>query len=100
MSAPPQKFGALEARALRWTCPKNGSLRIVEPASNINARTGEDITIRERQNFIREVVGFEVSIFFDETIPYGMPGKLLDVTRIDSLGWEPRISLHEGLRRI
>jgi len=46
------------------------------------------------------VVGFEVSIFFDETIPYGMPGKLLDVTRIDSLGWEPRISLHEGLRRI
>ncbi|MCL6557369.1 MAG: GDP-L-fucose synthase [Firmicutes bacterium] len=63
----------------------------------INIGTGEDISIRELAELIRDIVGFGGEIVFDPTKPDGMPRKLLDVTRITELGWKPRISLREGI---
>jgi GDP-L-fucose synthase len=63
----------------------------------INVGCGQDVTIAELAELVREVVGYEGDIVFDRTKPDGTPRKLLDTTRINSLGWAPRISLSEGL---
>lgn len=63
----------------------------------INVGTGEDISIAEVAALVGETVGYEGSIDFDVTKPDGTPRKLLDVRRINSLGWKSRISLREGL---
>ena len=78
--------------------PKDQYARTVEPTTHINAGTGQDITIRELAELVREVVGFPGSIVFDHTKPDGMPRKLLDITRISSLGWQPSLSLRDGLK--
>lgn len=68
-----------------------------DDATPINVGTGEDITIRELAELVREVVGFKGRIVFDPSKPDGVPRKLLDVSRIQALGWRPRISLREGI---
>ena len=65
----------------------------------INIGTGEEISIRDLAERVRRVVGFEGRISWDPTKPDGMPRKLLDVHRILSLGWSPKVSLSEGLER-
>jgi GDP-L-fucose synthase len=65
----------------------------------INIGTGEDLTIMEHANLVKEIVGFKGEIVCDTSKPDGMPKKLLDVSRIKSLGWQPKISLEEGIRR-
>ena len=84
---------------LTMELPKADYLTAVEPSSHINAGTGDDITIRELADLIGEVVGFQGSINYDHTKPDGMPRKLLDVTRIRGLGWQPHVSLRDGLQR-
>jgi GDP-L-fucose synthase len=64
---------------------------------HVNVGCGEDVSIRELAEVICEVVGFDGDLAFDTTKPDGMPRKLLDVTRLRELGWEPRISLEEGI---
>ena len=63
----------------------------------LNVGTGEDITIAECASLVGEIVGYEGSIMFDTTRPDGTPQKLLDVSKIKSLGWVPRIPLRQGL---
>jgi len=63
----------------------------------INVGVGEDVSIRELAELIRDVVGYEGEIVFDTTKPDGTPRKLLDVSRLHALGWRARISLREGL---
>jgi len=63
----------------------------------INVGTGEDISIRELAEMMRDVTGFKGIIKFDTSKPDGTPRKLLDVTRIRSLGWKPKTSLEGGL---
>jgi GDP-L-fucose synthase len=63
----------------------------------INIGSGEDLTIRELSELIAEVVGFKNRLWFDRSKPDGTPRKLLDIGRLRSLGWAPRISLREGL---
>jgi GDP-L-fucose synthase len=63
----------------------------------VNVGTGEDISIRELAELIREIVGFTGQIHFDAAKPDGTPRKLLDVSRLRSLGWRARISLREGI---
>ena len=63
----------------------------------INVGTGVDLSIRELAEMVREVVGFEGEIVWDSSKPDGTPRKLLDVSRIKALGWEPRIGLREGI---
>ena len=64
----------------------------------INIGTGEDITIRELASLISEVVGYEGEIRWDTSKPEGTPQKLLDVSRLHSMGWKPKTSLKDGLR--
>jgi GDP-L-fucose synthase len=66
--------------------------------SHINVGTGEDCRIRELAETIACVTGFTGRLTFDTTKPDGMPRKLLDISLIRSLGWEPRIPLEAGLK--
>jgi GDP-L-fucose synthase len=63
----------------------------------INIGTGKDITIKELAELVKEVVGFTGKIVFDTSKPDGTPQKLLDISRIDKLGWQAKISLREGI---
>jgi GDP-L-fucose synthase len=63
----------------------------------INIGCGEDLTIRELSELVAEVVGFKNQLLFDHSKPDGTPRKLLDISRLRTLGWTPRISLREGL---
>jgi GDP-L-fucose synthase len=62
----------------------------------INVGCGQDQTIRELAELIAEVVGFDGALRFDPNKPDGSPRKLLDTSRLSSLGWQPRTSLREG----
>ena len=66
----------------------------------INVGCGEDQTIRELAETIQKVVGFSGRLDYDSSFPNGTPQKILDITKINSLGWKPRISLKEGLRQV
>ena len=65
--------------------------------SHINVGTGVDCTIREMAETMARVVGFPGRLTFDATKPDGTPRKLLDVSRLASLGWRYQISLEQGL---
>ena len=65
----------------------------------INVGVGEDISIRELAELIREVVGYQGEIVFDTSKPDGTPRKLLDVSRLHALGWRARIPLRQGLEQ-
>jgi len=63
----------------------------------INVGVGQDISIRELAGLIQEVIGYAGEIRFDTSKPDGTPRKLLDVSRLNSLGWRARIGLREGI---
>ncbi len=65
----------------------------------INIGTGEDLTIRELAELVSSVLEFDCELVFDTSRQDGTPQKLLDVTRINSLGWKAKVSLEEGIRR-
>ncbi len=67
-------------------------------AEVVNVGVGADITIRELAETIARVVGFEGKLVFDASKPDGTPRKLLDVSRLDALGWKAKIGLEDGLR--
>jgi len=64
---------------------------------HINIGTGEDLSIRELAEMVREVVYPEAVLLFDASKPDGMPRKLLDVSRLHALGWRHKIGLREGI---
>lgn len=66
----------------------------------VNIGCGEDLTIAELARMVKKVVGFPGEIRMDRDKPDGTPRKLLDVSRMASCGWKPRIRLEEGLRRV
>ncbi|WP_173923446.1 GDP-L-fucose synthase [Agromyces sp. Marseille-P2726] len=66
---------------------------------SINVGSGTDLTIRELADLIAEVVGFHGLVSFDPSMPDGTPRKLLDVSRLNRLGWTSSIALADGLRR-
>ncbi|APD50328.1 GDP-L-fucose synthase [Francisella hispaniensis] len=66
--------------------------------SHINIGTGIDCSIKELAELISKIVGFNGDIIFDKTKPDGTPRKLLDVSKINKLGWQASISLEQGLR--
>lgn len=66
--------------------------------SHINIGTGKDCSIRELAKTVARVTDFRGEIRFDTSKPDGTPRKLLDISRIKTLGWEPQIPLEEGLR--
>ena len=66
---------------------------------HINVGTGEDVSINELVSIISSVVGYNGGFDWDETKPNGTPRKLLDVSKIKSLGWKPTIGLREGIEK-
>jgi GDP-L-fucose synthase len=65
----------------------------------INIGAGIDLTIRELAECVRETVGFAGAVVLDTSKPDGTPQKLLDVSRMDALGWRASLSLQDGLKR-
>jgi GDP-L-fucose synthase len=75
------------------------SLLTQDEAPLINIGTGEDLTIRELAELVARVLEFDCELVFDTSRQDGTPQKLLDVSRIHSLGWKAKVSLEEGVRR-
>ena len=68
-----------------------------DEAEHINVGTGEDLSIRELAELVRDVVYPQAALVFDATKPDGSPRKLLDVSRLHALGWRHRIELRAGI---
>tara|TARA_B100000925_G_C21924023_1_gene437224 strand:- start:116 stop:1042 length:927 start_codon:yes stop_codon:yes gene_type:complete len=64
----------------------------------INIGTGEDVTIKDLSEMIAKVVDFRRTVEWDTSKPNGTPRKVLNVDKIKSLGWEPKISLEDGIK--
>jgi GDP-L-fucose synthase len=74
-------------------------LKLENPPDLVNVGCGTDVTIRELVEQVAEVVGYQGKIVWDASKPDGTPRKLLDTSRINQLGWQPRVSLKDGLTR-
>jgi len=66
----------------------------------VNVGSGKDLSIKELALMIKEIVGFEGSVVFDTSKPDGTPRKLMDVGRINGLGWKYKIELEDGIRSV
>jgi GDP-L-fucose synthase len=66
----------------------------------VNVGSGVDCTILELANTMKEIVGFSGNLIFDHSKPDGAPQKLLDVSRINRMGWRYQISLAKGIRDV
>jgi GDP-L-fucose synthase len=64
---------------------------------HINVGTGEDVTIKELATLVAKAIGYTGEIHWDSTKPNGTPRKVMDVSRIKSLGWKPEITLESGI---
>lgn len=65
----------------------------------VNITDGTDIQLKDLIEMVKEIVGYEGEIFYDKSKPNGTPRKLMDATKIKSLGWSPKISLREGVEK-
>ncbi len=65
----------------------------------INIGSGDDISILNLAQSIKETVGFNGDLVFDKTKPDGAPRKLLDISKISGMGWSPRVSFEDGIKR-
>jgi GDP-L-fucose synthase len=70
-----------------------------EEAMTINVGTGQDLSIAELAELVRDVINPSASLEFDASMPDGTPRKLLDVSRLRSLGWRHRIDLRAGIEQ-
>lgn len=70
-----------------------------EDEEHINIGTGEEVSIRELANIIKDIVGYNGNIIYDTTKPDGNPRKLLNSKKIHELGWKHKISLKEGIEK-
>ena len=73
-------------------------MKRISPDYFVNLGAGEDIKLKDLALLIKDIVGFEGEIKYDLSKPDGTPRKLLDVSRMKSLGWKPKISLEEGIK--
>ena len=65
----------------------------------INIGTGSDVTIRGLAETVMKVVGFTGRVVYDQTKPDGTMRKLMDSSRLNGLGWQPRVALEDGIER-
>jgi GDP-L-fucose synthase len=64
----------------------------------VNVGVGKDISVAELAELVKDVVGYEGEVIFDSSKPDGTPQKLLDVSRLNSMGWKANMSLKEGIK--
>lgn len=69
-----------------------------EIGEHVNITTGDDILLRDLFEIVKETVGFKGDIVYDLSKPNGTPRKMMDATKIKSLGWEAKISLGQGIK--
>lgn len=69
-------------------------------AGQINIGMGEDLTVADLAALVKKIVNYEGEIMFDTSKPDGTPRKLLDVNKINSLGWKHKTGLDEGIRKV
>lgn len=74
------------------------ALQNYNEAQHLNVGSGEEITIRDLASLIKKTVGFTGDIVWDSSKPDGTPRKLMDSTRLRSMGWKPKFSFEEGVR--
>jgi len=74
-------------------------IKNLSPDYFVNIGTGEDITIKELALLIKQITGFKGEIKFDSSKPDGTPKKLLNITKIKQLGWHPKTTLEEGIKK-
>ena len=74
-------------------------LRLADPPDWVNVGTGTDVTIKELTEAVAAVTGYPGRVAWDATKPDGTPRKLLDVSRLATLGWRARINLRDGLAK-
>ena len=87
------------SEAIRFTLENINAIDLYEnKISHLNIGTGKDISIKELSEIIANVVEFDGEIIFDTTKPDGTPKKLLDVSRINQLGWKHKIDLSNGIK--
>lgn len=67
---------------------------------HVNIGTGREVTIRELAEIIANIVGYKGELKFDDSKPDGTPRKLLDVSKLNSLGWRYKIELEEGIKEV
>jgi GDP-L-fucose synthase len=65
---------------------------------HVNIGTGKEISIKDLANLVKETVGYEGEIVWDDSMPDGTPRKLLDVSKLHDIGWKEKVSLKEGIR--
>jgi len=89
-----------EACLFMMSLPEREFVRVAIPTPDyplVNIGVGEDLTILELANLVRDVVGFAGQFIWDPTKPDGTPRKLLSVERLNALGWRARIPLRDGI---
>jgi GDP-L-fucose synthase len=69
-----------------------------EEPLHVNIGAGKDLTIKELAELVRDIVYPEARVVFDSSKPDGTPQKLLDISRLEDLGWSPAINFKEGIR--
>ena len=74
------------------------SLENYDSETHLNVGTGQDLTIRELASLISELIGFRGEILWDSSKADGTPRKVLDITRVQKIGWAPKISLRDGIQ--
>jgi GDP-L-fucose synthase len=72
-------------------------LQVYSGEDHVNVGCGEDLTIAELAETVRRVVGFAGRLRYNSERPDGTPRKLLDISRLNALGWRPRVALADGL---
>ncbi|MDR3651670.1 MAG: GDP-L-fucose synthase [Paludibacter sp.] len=68
--------------------------------SHVNSGCGEDLSIKDLSEIVKKSIGYKGKIIWDSTKPDGTPRKLMDVSKLKGLGWQPKISLEDGIKRV
>ena len=74
--------------------------KLKEIGEFVNIGSGKDIQLKELANLIKQIVGFKGEIQWDTAKPDGTPKKLLDVERMNKLGWKAKVRLEDGIRMV
>ena len=96
MSLPDVQYEAAQISTASEQDSKTGTAPTV---SFFNIGSGSDLMIKELAEIVKSEVGYTGEVFWDRSKPDGTPQKLLDISRIEHLGWRPKISLQDGIRK-
>ena len=96
MNLPDDQYAAAQISTASDPDAKTGTVPTV---SFFNIGSGSDLKIKELAEIVKSEVGYTGEVFWDRSKPDGTPQKLMDVSRLEHLGWRPKISLQDGIRK-